>query len=290
MNLGVLTSGNLGRDTLENILVEYNVSFVLTDSKSEGVIALCDQHEIPCFKGNPRNGKGFEFIKDFKVDVIVSINYLFLIETDIIHYSAKLTFNIHGSLLPKYRGRTPHVWAIINNEKETGITAHLIDEGCDTGPILDQIVIPIGQDVTGNDILNKYKLNYFGLVQNVLNKIETDKLVSIEQDDSLATYFGARRPTDGLINWNWQKERIRNWVRAQSYPYPGAFTFFNGQKITIDKVEEFSVGFNYNIINGTILEVKPNPIIKTQNGALIIKDYREKVKFIKGAKLDNNEK
>jgi methionyl-tRNA formyltransferase len=127
-------------------------------------------------------------------------------------------------------------------------------------------------------------------VKKVFEKTVSKQLELIKQDENLATCFGIRRPEDGRIDWNWQKERIRNWVRAQSYPYPGAFTFFNGHKITIDKVETSSLGFNYNIINGTILEVKPNLVVKTQNGALIIKDYREKVQFTKGEKLGNYEK
>ena len=141
MKLGILSSGNLGKDTLEKIILNFTVVFVLTDSNSHGVLSLCKENKIPCFKGNPRNGIGYDFIKKIEVDIIVSINYLFLIEKDIIQHSKQLTFNIHGSLLPKYRGRSPHVWAIINNEKVTGITAHVIDEGCDTGDIISQIKI-----------------------------------------------------------------------------------------------------------------------------------------------------
>jgi methionyl-tRNA formyltransferase len=290
MKVGILTSGDLGMNTLIKIINNFNVVFVLTDGNSHGVLSLCKENKIPCFKGNPRNGVGSDFIKKIEVDIIASINYLFLIEKDIIHHSKQITFNLHGSLLPKYRGRTPHVWSIINNEKETGITTHVIDEGCDTGDIISQTKIKIDKFHTGNDILNKYKILYYNLVKEVIEKVKSEQLKLKKQDENLATYFGVRRPGDGRIDWNWQKERIRNWVRAQSYPYPGAFTFFNGQKITIDKVEESYLGFNYNIINGTILEVKPNLIIKTQNGALIIKDYREKIQFIKGEKLGDYEK
>ena len=126
MKLGILTSGNLGKDTLEKIILNFNVVFVLTDSNSQGILSLCEENKISYFKGNPRNSIGYNFIKKIEVDIIVSINYLFLIEKDIIQHSKQLTFNIHGSLLPKYRGRTPHVWSIINNEKETGITAQVI--------------------------------------------------------------------------------------------------------------------------------------------------------------------
>ena len=160
MKLGILSSGNLGKDILEKIILNFNVVFVLTDINSQGILSLCKDNKVPYFKGNPRNGIGYDFIKKIEVDIIVSINYLFLIEKDIIQHSKQLTFNIHGSLLPKYRGRTPHVWSIINNEKETGITAHVIDEGCDTGDIISQIKIPINQIETGAEILNKFKLEF----------------------------------------------------------------------------------------------------------------------------------
>tara|TARA_B110000305_G_C19407950_1_gene623839 strand:+ start:593 stop:1453 length:861 start_codon:yes stop_codon:yes gene_type:complete len=285
MNLGILTSGNLGMDTLVKIIPNYNVSFVLTDSRSEGIIKLCVENQIPCFRGNPRNGKGFEFIKYINVDVITSINYLFLIEMDIIQHANKFSFNIHGSLLPKYRGRTPHVWAIINNENKTGITAHIINEGCDTGPILDQVIIPIEDQDTGYDLLNKYKLNYFDLIQNVLKKIKKGNLTPHPQDESKATYFGIRRPTDGKINWNWQKQRIINWVSAQAFPYPGAFSYINDKKITIDKIEQVDLGFRNEIPNGTVIAIDPKLVVKTPNGALRIISVRESIEVQIGDKL-----
>ena len=268
MKLGILTSGNLGKDTLEKIILNFNVVFVLTDSNSQGILSLCEENKIPYFKGNPRNSKGYDFIKKIEVDIIVSINYLFLIEKDIIQHSKQLTFNIHGSLLPKYRGRTPHVWSIINNEKETGITAHVIDEGCDTGDIISQIKIPINEIETGAEILNKFKLEYYNLILGIFKKLNSGKLELIKQDEQLATYFGKRIPEDGRINWNWQKDRIKNWVRAQAYPYPGAFSYVNNQKLIIDKVKDCSYGFRFDTENGTILALTPNIVVKTPNGAL----------------------
>lgn len=285
MKLGILTSGSLGRDTLEKIIPYYDVSFVLTDTNSISIIDFCKNNNIPFFKGNPRNGKAFQFIKNIQVDVLISINFLFLIESDIINHPKILSFNIHGSLLPKYRGRTPHVWSIINNEKNSGISAHIIDEGCDTGAILSQVIIQIGQNDTGNDLLNKYKSKYFSLIKDVLDKIESNKLAPLIQDDSLATYYGIRKPEDGRINWNWHKERIRNWVRAQANPYPGAFSFVNGNKLTIDEVEEVSNGFTNLTENGIVLEIEPNIIVKTSNGALKLTKFREDIKILKGDQL-----
>ena len=114
LNLGILCSGGLGFDTLLKVHKEYEIKFILTDKKSVDIIQFSKEKNIPLFAGNPRNGAGYKFIKDVSVDVIASINYLFLIEEDVFKHSNKITFNIHGSLLPKFRGRTPHVWAIIH--------------------------------------------------------------------------------------------------------------------------------------------------------------------------------
>tara|TARA_Y100000816_G_C26106296_1_gene588084 strand:+ start:2931 stop:3791 length:861 start_codon:yes stop_codon:yes gene_type:complete len=285
LKLGVLSSGDLGNDTLEKIISTYSVSFVMTDHNSTKIINMCKRNKIAYFIGNPRNGNGYNFIINHNIDVLISINYLFIIEPDIINHPRILSFNIHGSLLPKYRGRTPHVWAIINNENKTGITAHKIDEGCDTGDIISKVKIPINENETGYDILKKYKLNYFNIVRDVLKKIELDKLEFEKQDENLATYFGKRTPDDGRINWNWHKERIHNWVRALSDPYPGAFSFYGEKKIIIDKVAEVSLGFRFNEENGTILKINPNIIVKTPNGALELKRIRNLVSVKIGGRL-----
>jgi methionyl-tRNA formyltransferase len=285
MVIGVLTSGNLGLETLIQMESKFEIGFVLTDSNSNKIIEFCNLRKIPIYKGNPRDGKAYNFIKKIEVDIIASINYLFLIKKDIIQHSKKLTFNIHGSLLPKYRGRTPHVWAIINNEKETGITAHKIDEGCDTGDILSQIVVPIDEFDTGNSILEKYKREYFNLVKDVIDNCENNNLEFKVQNEKIATYFGNRTPEDGGINWNWQKERIQNWVRAQAHPYPGAFSFFDSNKIIIDKVEFSPIGYTDEMENGMVLANSPNIVVKTPNGALELTKLRTSIVLKIGDKI-----
>ena len=281
MKIGVLASGALGKHTLEKIRSDFDVVFVLTDNNSSDILNLCKENKISCFKGNPRKSKGYNFIKNIAVDIIVSVNYLFLIEQDIIEHSSLLTFNIHGSLLPKYRGRTPHVWAIINGEKETGVTAHVIDENCDTGDIISQIKIPINKNDTGNTLLNKYKKEYYSIVKRVIEKTVSKTLEFITQNENLATYYGIRKPGDGKINWSWEKERIINWVRAQAKPYPGAFSYIKNQKLIIDKIDLCTLGFDFKTENGTILAVTPNIVVKTTNGALEIKSTRQKLKGVK---------
>jgi len=276
MKVGLLVSVGLGLDTLVKVNESYQVSCVFTDRNSLEIISFCETNQLPIFIGNPRGSKGFRFAKNHEIEVLVSVNYLFLIEDDLIDYPSITTFNLHGSLLPKYRGRTPHVWAIINNEKETGITAHQINKGCDTGGIIEQLKITINPEDTGADILEKYKKNYFPLVKRVLDKIESDNLVVTEQNNGEATYFGKRTPDDGEINWDWTKERINNWIRAQASPYPGAFFHYKNEKVIIDKIKYSSFGYDYADENGKILATSPKVLIKTPNGAISLEIIRNK--------------
>ncbi|WMN12473.1 methionyl-tRNA formyltransferase [Marivirga salinae] len=275
MTLGILASGNLGFKVLEQLITSWEINFVMTDKKSEGIISLCKDNNVALFEGNPRKGACANFISDKSIDVLISVNYLFIIEKELIELPKTLAFNIHGSLLPKYRGRTPHVWAIINNERETGITAHLIDEGCDTGAILEQQVIEINKNETGATLLGKYENSYLPIIENVLTKVESNSLRYLYQDESKATYFGKRTPEDGQINWNWQKERIRNWVRAQAAPYPGAFSIYKDQKIIIDEISYTDYGFSCEEPNGKVLSINPI-LVKTPNGVVEIKKVRNR--------------
>lgn len=274
--IGVLCSGNLGFEVMKQIFNSYKVEFVLTDNKSKDIITFLGLHEIPFFAGNPRKGKGYLFVKNFNIDIIISVNYLFIIEKDIINHPKKLAFNLHGSLLPKNRGRTPHVWSIINGENKTGITAHIIDEGCDTGDILGQIEVEIKENDTGATILDKYKSLYFPLIKNIILGCKNNTLEFIPQKNSMASYNGKRTPEDGQINWYWSSVRIRNWIRAQAYPYPGAFTFYENQKVIIDKVELIKNNDFEKIKPGTIVSNTPNILVKTIDGVVLLHTLRAK--------------
>jgi methionyl-tRNA formyltransferase len=274
MKLALLSSGHLGFITCKQLLNKHNVSFIMTDKNSGDIIQLAKEHNVKLYIGNPRNQLAADFISDKEVDVLISINYLFIINQNLIDVAEVWAFNIHGSLLPKYRGRTPHVWAIINDEKEAGITAHKIDNNCDTGEVIKQVKVNIEEHDTGADILSKYQNLYFPLIESILVDVNSGHLSCFKQDNTKATFFGKRTPDDGKINWDWQLNRIRNWVRAQAYPYPGAFSYFNNEKIIIDKIEKSDIGFDQDLQNGTILSTNPL-IVKCPNTAVEIISHRE---------------
>lgn len=277
MNYCICVSGALGLTVLKQLSEStITIKCVLTDRHSDEIVNYSNEQHYSVFAGNPRNGEATSWLDENNIafDNILSINYLFILEPDVLNRAAGYAVNFHGSLLPKYRGRTPHVWAIINGEKETGITAHLMNANCDDGDIVRQVVVPIEDDDTGAIILEKYKTLYPGLIQQVVDDIERGKVQCRKQDYSKATYFGKRTPDDGGINWEWQKERIRNWVRAQAQPYPGAFSFLNNEKVIINKIEFSDLGFMDSMANGLIVDIiDGTPYVKTQNGVVELVDY-----------------
>lgn len=273
-NISLLLSGKLGFNLLKYIDKYIDVEFVATDKSSLEIIDFATSKKIPLFIGNPRNGRLSDFIGDVENELLLSINYLFLVEIDLIK-KFKYPINIHGSLLPKYRGRTPHVWAIINNENETGVTAHVIDVGCDTGDIILQKKIKIKLNDTGFSLLEKFIEVYPKVVKEIIYLYSTNNIKKTTQDHSLASSYPKRSPKDGQINWDWDKERIRNWVRAQSFPYPGAFAFYENIKIIIDQISFSECGYENSIVNGTIIEIQPFILVKTSNGVIKMEKIRD---------------
>ena len=274
----VFASGNLGLRMLEYLVTIIQVEFIATDIKSEGITSFAKKNKINFFAGKPNNDNLYDKLIKIESNTLFSINYLFLLEKRIFQIF-KYPINFHGSLLPKYRGRTPHVWSIINNEKETGITAHFIEEGCDEGDIIFQEKMLIEDNHTGSDILILFNDKFPIIIQKVLEMINKNDVNRTPQRQHLATFFPKRTPNDGQINWNWQKERLKNWVRALCDPYPGAFTYFQDKKIIIDEIKFSNIGFNNNIENGTIITINPNnnPIVKVQNGTVELTKIRNSV-------------
>ncbi len=268
----LLASGKLGAITLQKMLRNnHNVQTVLTNTKSNEIIQLCQSHNIHLLLGNPRSEQMNTSIQELSFDVLLSVNYLYIINENLIEKPKKYAINIHGSLLPRYRGRTPHVWSIINGETKTGVTAHIITPEVDAGDIVSQIEFKIEENDTGADLLKKYELLYPSLIEQLLTSIDNDSIIRRPQNHEQATYYGARTPDDGHINWQWSKERIRNWIRAQAHPYPGAFTFLDDIKIKVHKATFHNMGYDYRTPNGTILNtLNQDVIVKTTNGALLL--------------------
>ncbi len=168
-------------------------------------------------------------------DLMICIGWYHNIPESIINNSKKGLIGIHGSLLPKYRGNAPLVWAMINGEKKTGISLFYFNEIIDGGDIIDQVEIPIEKEDYIADILQKVEVASKDVLLKNLPLIAEGKENRVPQNHDEATYFPKRRPEDGEIDWSWDNEKIANFIKAQAPPYPGAFTIIKGKKVIIEK-------------------------------------------------------
>lgn len=288
-NLVVFASGTLGLKMLEYLHSFVIIDFVATDKKSEEIIEFVIRGKINYFIGKPNTEELFLELQKLDSKILFSINYLYLLDKKIFELF-EYPINFHGSLLPKYRGRTPHIWSIINNEKHTGISAHFITEGCDEGDVIFQKKILIDEQVTGANLLSIYQDEYPEIINMVLEMISENKVKRLPQNHFEATIFPKRSPEDGEIEWSWQKERIYNWIRALCYPYPGAFSYYMNEKIIIDEIKYSNIGFDAVAENGSIISInlQNNPIVKVQNGTIeIIKIRNSSIIFKAGTKFQN---
>lgn len=269
--------GNLGKACMVALLDKgYTIKYVMTHKENEmnSVDAFSHNFGIEYSYLDARKNleKMSEKIRTIKPDFIVSVNYRYILPVEI-YDIADYAINIHGSLLPKYRGRTPHVWSIINGEKESGITCHLIEKTVDTGEIISQIVIPIGKDDTGYSLLKKYEEYYPDILVNSIEKLlKGDDLV--KQDENNASYYGKRTPDMGYIDFRKKSNEIIDFVRAQSEPYPGAYYYLiDGSKIMINKIitNEF---VDLDIPIGVIRKIDNQYFIRCEDKLLKIEEYK----------------
>ena len=174
-----------------------------------------------------------ERIRSWSPDLILSFYYRNMIHEEILSIPRLGAFNMHGSLLPKYRGRSPINWAILNGEQSTGVTLHHMVKRADAGDIVDQEAVPIGHEDTAREVFSKCVTAARLVLERQLGALTSGAAPRRSQDESQATYFGGRKPEDGRIDWTTSAEMIYNLVRAVTNPYPGAFTMVNGKKLFV---------------------------------------------------------
>ncbi|RHX91167.1 formyl transferase [Leptospira yasudae] len=268
--------GKLGFLCLSKLCAEgYIPLAVLThkDMGAESVDLFAEQKCIPVYYGDLRKDSLlFQYISNLEFTYLISVNYRYIIPQVVLD-KAKYPLNLHGSLLPKYRGRTPHVWAIINGEKKTGVTCHVMEQSVDTGAIYRQIELVIDETDTGSDILEKFCFVYPICLMDALTQISRGNPPKL-QDHSFATYFGKRTPDMGYIDVNKEVNAVLNFIRAQAKPYPGAYFYLpTGRKIVIHAAKRINRNDADTHDIGMILSQDSNYILNLPDGKIQITDY-----------------
>ncbi len=226
---------------------------------------------------NPVNVNSDEFYKKAKTyncDIFISLSFNQIFKKRIINLPRLKTINCHAGKLPFYRGRNVLNWCLINDEKEFGITVHMIDEGIDTGDIILQRVYEINDEDDYSSILNKAhiecgKILYHAVKKIIINDFTLTKQSSI---DPIGFYCGGRGEGDEVIDWNQDSRKIFNFIRAICHPGPMATTFFQGKKVRINRAEYIPSIKKY--IN------KPGQILSKFDGGYIVKTKDTFIKIL----------
>ena len=172
-------------------------------------------------------------VRALRPDFLFSFYYRLMLKPELLAIAKRGAYNMHGSLLPKYRGRAPVNWAVLHGETQTGATLHEMVEKPDAGRIVDQEAVAILPDDLAVDVFGKVTGAAEQVLRRSLPKLIDGSAVLRPQDLSRGSYFGGRRPEDGRIDWSAPAKRIHDLVRAVAPPYPGAFTEIEGTRLRV---------------------------------------------------------
>lgn len=248
MKFVVFAYSQLGHDCLKLLLDEGErvvAVFTHQDSPKEyiwfdSVEKLAKENQIPVFTPSSANTpEVIETIKNLKPDIIFSFYYRQMIAQEILDIPTLGALNMHGSLLPKYRGRCPANWVIIHGESKTGATLHYMVKAPDAGDIVDQEAVEIDPYDTAGIVMTKINEAAQRVLKRQLVPLKEGRAPRIVQDHSLSSYFGGRGPKDSQLNWHQSALKIHNLIRSlQPYPqYPPAFTSLDGKEIWLMQSE-----------------------------------------------------
>jgi methionyl-tRNA formyltransferase len=232
---------------------------------------LAREHGLPTFTPDSLKEPEWErvFREELRPDLIFSFYYRRMIPMRLLQPARLGAFNMHGSYLPKYRGRAPVNWAVLNGEDHSGATLHHMVGKPDAGDIVDQERVPIGERDTAAQVMEKIVPASLRVLARQWDHLVQGTAPRTPQDPAEATYFGGRRPADGRIDWHWPTRRIFNLIRAVTRPYPGAFADMPDGRRLLVWWGEAGAGAG---LPGQILSEQPLTIA-TADGALAITDH-----------------
>jgi methionyl-tRNA formyltransferase len=225
-------------------------------------------------------------IAALKPDMIFSFYYRKMIAGDILAIPGLGAFNLHGSLLPLYRGRCPVNWVLINGEKRTGVTLHYMIEKPDAGDIVGQREVAIDYEDTARALYDKLCRAAGLLLDELLPAMMDGKIPRRAQNLAAGSYYGGRKPEDGRIDWSRPAAEIYNLIRAVTEPYPGAFSLLEGDKKIIiwwAKPTDSNCGG----IPGTVNIERQEVVVQTGENAVQLLDIEVEDKRLSGAQISN---
>ena len=198
------------------------------------VASVAAEHGIPVVTpADPADPALRRAIADARPEFIFSFYYRHMLPVDLLALAPRGAYNMHGSLLPKYRGRVPTNWAVLNGETETGATLHEMAAKPDAGAIVGQTAVPILPDDTAAQVFDKVTVAAEQTLWRVLPALLAGEAPHLPNDLAAGSYYGGRKPEDGRIDWSKPAAQVYNLIRAVAPPYPGAFTDLDGTRFIV---------------------------------------------------------
>ena len=198
------------------------------------VAKLCEEQKIPCI--TPNANQLIDLIPQIQKlapDYFFSFYYRHMIPAELLACAKIAALNMHGSLLPKYRGRAPVNWAILHGETQTGATLHIMEAKPDAGDIVGQSAVSIDANETATDVFGKVSQAAVQVMNQVLPDLVQGHVPRKPNLLAEGSYFGGRKPADGQIVWQQTAKQVHDLVRAVAPPYPGAFTDWQGRRMIV---------------------------------------------------------
>ena len=270
----VLAYHNIGCTGIQALLNNgFDIAAVFThkdDPKEniwfDSVAELAAQKNIPVYAPEDINHPLWvQKIRDLSPEIIFSFYYRNLVQSPILDIPPHGCLNLHGSLLPHYRGRAPINWVLVNGEKKTGVTLHYMTTRPDDGDIVSQAPIEVSEDDTAASLHKKAAAAAGEMLNEVLPALQAGKAPRVPQDHPKASYYGGRTPADGEIDWAMPASGVRNLVRAVTRPFPGAFSHMGDRKCLFWTVSE--IPGDEDAKPGEVLSVDPL-VIACETGAI----------------------
>ena len=222
-------------------------------------------------------------IREMQPDILFSFYYRNMVSPEILAIPRAGGINLHGSLLPRYRGRCPVNWVLIHGERETGVTLHYMTPRPDDGDIIGQKSVPIDDADTALTLYGKLAGAAAALFDEQLPKIKAGNPQRIPQNQERASYYGGRKPQDGEIDWHKSAVTVRNLVRAVTKPYPGAFTYLVNKKCVLWQVTV--TPRSEHVPPGTVLSTNPLVIACGQDAVTVEFGQVEDGLYLGGSRL-----
>ena len=297
MKIGYFADGPWAHKAFDRIISDHSIEIqfvtVRYDKRDAELIKRAEENHIPIELSKNINSEEFvNRMKLYEADLFVSMSFNQIFKMEMINLPKYKTINCHAGKLPFYRGRNILNWALINDEKEFGITVHYLDEGIDTGDIILQESYPITDEDDYNTLLNRAYDGCADVLYRAIKMIQNGEVQVIRQSDidPVGMYCGMRQAGDEIIDWGQSSREIFNFIRALCMPGPQAVSWIKGEKISINRARMVEGAHVYkNIVGQVVGKTKDGFIVKTGDTMLEITEYTYDDKVKIGDRLTNYE-